>query len=79
MASCAVISLLQRYLPATTGWQNKIKGHGVMLFLLYSAATLISLRRTGWLLIFFSLAGAYCFRSRFRTIVFYTICTVAAF
>ena len=32
------------------------------------------MRRTGWLLVGFSLAGAVCFRTRLRTIVFYSTC-----
>ena len=74
MACCAVISLLQRSLPATGRWQRLVQTNGRWIFLIFSAATVISLRRTGWLVVMFSLAGAYCFRSRFRTTVFYVLC-----
>lgn len=74
MACCAIISLLQRQLPATAKWEVWTKNRSRWLFAVFCLATAISLRRTGWLLIVFSLAGAVCFRTRLRTIVFYSIC-----
>lgn len=74
MACCSVISLLQRQLPAAGKWQGFMKRHGLLLFTLFCAAAIISLRRTGWLVVFFSLAGAICFRTRLRTTVFYSLC-----
>ena len=74
MACCAVISLLQRQLPFRGKWEKFLKNRSRVFFVLFCLATLISLRRTGWLVVGFSLAGAYCFRSRARTLVFYTVC-----
>ena len=74
MACCAVISLLQNYLPATGTREKFVQSQSRLLFLLFCAATIISLRRTGWLVVMFSLAGAFCFRTRLRTIIFYSVC-----
>ena len=76
MACCAIISLLQRQLPADVKWQVWVKKRAGWLFLIFCIATMISLRRTGWLLVGFSLVGAACFRTRLRTIVFYSACLV---
>ena len=76
MACCAVISLLQRHLPAGSKWQNFLKKRAWWLFIIFSLATAISLRRTGGLVVIFSLVGAVCFRSRLRTTIFYIVCLV---
>ena len=74
MACCAIIALLQRHLPATGKWQKFLQKRGIWLFTIFIVATLISLRRTGWLVVALTLAGAYCFRSRIRTVIFYSFC-----
>ena len=74
MACCAIIALLQRRLPYEGKWQKFLKNRAWWVFVLYCAATIISLRRTGWLVVGFSLLGAYAFRSRARTVVFYILC-----
>ena len=74
MACCAIISLLQRQLPYTSKWQKLLKNYAGWCFVIFCAATVISLRRTGWLVVGFSLAGAFCFHSRIRTLVFYALC-----
>ena len=74
MACCAIISLLQRQLPLQGKWQKFVKNRSRAFFVLFCLATIISLRRTGWLVVGFSLAGAYCFRTRVRTAVFYSLC-----
>lgn len=74
MACCAIIALLQRRLPWTSVWERFVQRRAWWFFTLFCAATYISLRRTGWLVVAFSLAGAYCFRSRARTIIFYGVC-----
>ena len=74
MACCAIISLLQRQLPYEDKWQKLVKKYGWWLFALFCAATIISLRRTGWLVVGFSLLGAFAYRSPTRTIIFYVLC-----
>ncbi len=74
MACCAIIALLQRQLPASGKWQKFLQRQATWIFTLFCVATLISLRRTGWLVVALSLAGAYCFRSRIRTVIFYAVC-----
>ncbi len=41
--------------------------------LLYAAAVILSLRRTGWILVAMAPIGYFCFRSIRRTVVFYTL------
>ncbi len=74
MACCAIIALLQRRLPFASKWEGFLQRRAGWFFTLFCAATYISLRRTGWLVIAFSLVGAYCFRSRIRTVIFYSLC-----
>ncbi len=74
MACCAVFSILQRHLPASTRVQMLLKKTFWLFFLLFATACLVSLRRTGWLVILFSIGGSFCFGSRLRTGAFYTIC-----
>lgn len=76
MASCAVLCLLQKRLPVTGSWQRFVSNHARWFFVLFCLATFISFRRTGWLIVVFACLGAYCFRSRFRTGLFYGFCVV---
>jgi hypothetical protein len=74
MACCAIIAWLLRYLPAQRSGSAWLKSFSWVFSLLFTAACLVSLRRTGWLVIGMSVAGAFCFRSPRRTKVFYGIC-----
>ena len=74
MACTAIIALIQRQMPAYTDWQRMVKRLGRFFFLVFVAACLISLRRTGWLVIGLAVFGIYCFSSRKRTGFFYGIC-----
>ena len=76
MACCAIISLLQHQLPSTGKWEKFLKNRYRWLFVLFCLATIISLRRTGWLVVGFSMVGAYCFRTRSRTLIFYSVCLI---
>jgi hypothetical protein len=74
MACCSIIAWLLRYLPAERRSSALLKSWVPAFSLLFASACLISLRRTGWLVIGLSVAGAFCFRSRRRTQIFYISC-----
>jgi hypothetical protein len=74
MACCAIIAWLLRYLPAERPRSAWMKSFAWVFGLVFAAACLVSLRRTGWLVMLFSAGGAFCFRSRRRTQIFYIAC-----
>ena len=79
MACCTIIAWLLRYLPAERAGSAWMKSFSWVFSLLFAAACAISVRRTGWLVIGLSVGGAYCFRYRRRTQVFYLACLTVLF